>query len=79
MKKKLSSKLINYQKSAGISDITTFDATPYLGQIDLLVGGSPCQAFSMVGKRHGLEDTRGTLFYEFARVVNETKTKNFYL
>ena len=71
--------LANYQLSEERwhSDITTFDATPYLGQIDLLVGGSPCQAFSMVGKRHGLEDTRGTLFYEFARVVNETKPKIF--
>lgn len=59
------------------SDITTFDATPYRGQVDILVGGSPCQAFSMVGKRHGLEDTRGTLFYDFARVVNETQPKIF--
>lgn len=59
------------------SDITTFDAKPYCGQVDILVGGSPCQAFSMVGKRHGLEDTRGTLFYDFARVVNETQPKIF--
>lgn len=59
------------------SDITEFDATPYTGQVDLLVGGSPCQAFSMVGKRHGLEDTRGTLFYDFARVVSETQPKVF--
>lgn len=59
------------------SDITVFDATPYRGQVDVLVGGSPCQAFSMVGKRHGLEDTRGTLFYDFARVVNETQPKVF--
>ncbi|ACA32633.1 DNA-cytosine methyltransferase [Histophilus somni 2336] len=59
------------------SDITTFDAIPYRDQVDILVGGSPCQAFSMVGKRHGLEDTRGTLFYDFARVVNETQPKVF--
>lgn len=59
------------------SDITTFDASPFLGKVDLLVGGSPCQAFSMVGKRHGLEDTRGTLFYDFARVVDETQPKIF--
>lgn len=45
--------------------------------IDLLVGGSPCQAFSMVGKRLGFEDTRGTLFYEFARIINECKPKVF--
>lgn len=59
------------------SDITTFDATPYKNQVDILVGGSPCQAFSMVGKRLGLEDTRGTLFYDFARVVSETQPKLF--
>lgn len=59
------------------SDITTFSANRYKGKVDLLVGGSPCQAFSMVGKRLGLLDTRGTLFYEFARVVNECKPKVF--
>lgn len=59
------------------TDITKFDATPYSNQVDLLVGGSPCQAFSMVGKRLGLEDTRGTLFYDFARVVSETQPKLF--
>lgn len=58
-------------------DITFFDAKPYLNQVDLVVGGSPCQAFSMVGKRLGLEDVRGTLFYEFARVVDECKPKVF--
>ena len=59
------------------SDIHEFDATPYKGQVDLFVGGAPCQAFSMVGKRLGLEDTRGTLFYEFARVVKECRPKVF--
>ena len=58
-------------------DVTTFSAKKYEGKLDLLVGGSPCQAFSMVGKRLGLEDIRGTLFYDFARIVNETKPKVF--
>lgn len=58
-------------------DITLFDAKPYLNQLDLVVGGSPCQAFSMVGKRLGLEDVRGTLFYDFARVIDECKPKIF--
>jgi DNA (cytosine-5)-methyltransferase 1 len=58
-------------------DVTKFNATKYKNKVDLLVGGSPCQAFSMVGKRLGLEDTRGTLFYDFARVVNECKPKVF--
>lgn len=58
-------------------DIHEFDAKPYKGKVDLFVGGAPCQAFSMVGKRLGLEDTRGTLFYEFARVVKECQPKVF--
>ncbi|OSI16969.1 DNA cytosine methyltransferase [Neisseria dumasiana] len=59
------------------NDITQFDAKPFKNQVDILVGGSPCQAFSMVGKRAGLEDTRGTLFYDFARVVDEVQPKVF--
>lgn len=59
------------------NDIHNFDAKPYLDQVDLLVGGAPCQAFSMVGKRLGFEDTRGTLFYEYARVIKECQPKVF--
>jgi DNA (cytosine-5)-methyltransferase 1 len=59
------------------NDIRDFDARPYKGKVDFLVGGAPCQAFSMVGHRLGFEDARGTLFYEFARVVKETKPKVF--
>ncbi|HHH18966.1 MAG TPA: DNA (cytosine-5-)-methyltransferase [Campylobacterales bacterium] len=58
-------------------DVYHIKGEKYQGQIDLLVGGSPCQSFSMVGKRKGLEDTRGTLFYEFARVVQESQPKVF--
>lgn len=59
------------------TDIHEFDARPYLDQVDLFVGGAPCQAFSMRGKRGGFEDTRGTLFSEFARIVIECKPKVF--
>lgn len=59
------------------NDVTKFSAKKYAGKIDILVGGSPCQAFSMVGNRKGLEDARGTLFYDFARVVDETQPKVF--
>jgi len=58
-------------------NVTTFNAKKYKNKVDLLVGGSPCQAFSMVGNRLGLDDTRGTLFYDFARVANECKPKIF--
>ncbi|MEA1983373.1 MAG: DNA (cytosine-5-)-methyltransferase [Campylobacterota bacterium] len=59
------------------SDVININGEKYKNKIDLLVGGSPCQSFSMVGKRKGLEDTRGTLFYEFARVVKESQPKIF--
>ncbi len=59
------------------TDVRDFDATKYKGQVDFIVGGAPCQAFSMVGHRLGFEDARGTLFYEFARVVKETQPKVF--
>lgn len=59
------------------SDVHDFCAKPYLNQVDLLVGGAPCQAFSIVGNRLGFEDTRGTLFSEFARIINECKPKVF--
>jgi surface protein len=49
----------------------------YKDEVDILVGGSPCQAFSVNGKRGGFEDTRGTLFYEYARIIKETRPKVF--
>lgn len=58
-------------------DVQDFSAKKYKYKIDLLVGGSPCQSFSMAGKRGGMEDTRGTLFYDFARVIQECKPKVF--
>ena len=58
-------------------DVRFLDGYQYRNEIDLFVGGSPCQSFSMVGKRGGFEDTRGTLFYEFARLVNEIRPKVF--
>lgn len=57
------------------SDVSTLDFTQYKNQVDLLSGGFPCQAFSYAGKKLGFEDTRGTLFFEFARAVKETNPK----
>ena len=64
-------------ESRWIPDIHDVDGTKFRGKVDLLVGGSPCQSFSMVGNRKGLEDPRGLLIYEFTRLVNEIKPKIF--
>ncbi len=58
-------------------DASFLDGTQYNGKVDLFVGGSPCQSFSLVGKQRGLSDTRGTLFYEYARLVDEIQPKVF--
>lgn len=58
-------------------DVRFLDGNQYNGKIDILVGGSPCQSFSVNGKRGGFEDTRGTLFYEYARIVKESQPKVF--
>ncbi|NEN22010.1 DNA (cytosine-5-)-methyltransferase [Cryomorpha ignava] len=52
-------------------DVKDFDFTKYHNKVDVVTGGFPCQAFSYAGKKLGLDDARGTLFYEFARVVKE--------
>nr|WP_205625280.1 DNA (cytosine-5-)-methyltransferase [Flavobacterium hibernum] len=52
-------------------DIKNFIFSEYYNQVDVVTGGFPCQAFSYAGKRLGFEDARGTLFYEFARVIKE--------
>ena len=44
-----------------------------LPDFDILVGGFPCQSFSIAGKRKGFEDTRGTLFFEIARILKAKK------
>lgn len=67
----------NISEDRWYNDVCDIDGTKYKGKLDLLVGGSPCQSFSMVGKRRGFDDTRGTLFYEFARVVKENQPKVF--
>ncbi len=58
-------------------DVRLLDGKKYKGCVDIFVGGSPCQSFSIMGKQMGLEDTRGTLFYEYARLVKEIQPKVF--
>lgn len=56
-------------------DITNVDFTPWRDNVDLLTGGFPCQAFSYAGKQGGFGDTRGTLFFELARALDEIRPK----
>jgi len=60
------------------SDITTLDEKKLL-TFDILLAGFPCQAFSIAGKRGGFEDTRGTLFFDVARIIKEKKPHAFLL
>lgn len=58
-------------------DIKNIDFTKYLGEIDFISGGFPCQAFSYAGSKRGFEDVRGTLFFEFARAIKQIQPKVF--
>jgi DNA (cytosine-5)-methyltransferase 1 len=68
----------NIDKDRWYNDVTKLDATKYLDEnIDIVVGGSPCQSFSFVGKQKGLDDERGNLIFQFIRIINECKPKVF--
>ena len=58
-------------------NVRFIDGTQYEGNVDLFIGGSPCQSFTLLGYQKGLEEARGTLFYEFARLVKEIQPKAF--
>lgn len=71
--------LANYIIDSGDfhTDIRFMRGDEYAGHVDILVGGSPCQSFSTYGKKQGLEDVRGTLFYDYARIIKESNPKIF--
>jgi len=55
------------------NDVREMDGRQYQGKVDVLVGGSPCQAFSIAGLRNGTDDERGQLIYQYIRIVDEVK------
>ena len=67
----------NFPKGTNIicDDIKNINFDTYKNKIDIVQAGFPCQAFSYAGKSLGFEDTRGTLFFEFARCVKEVQPK----
>ncbi len=67
--------------NADIAEISKLNLLQYFdlkkGELDLLSGGAPCQSFSYAGKRLGLEDARGTLFYHYAKFLEQLQPKMF--
>lgn len=68
----------NYPQIEHCGDVTTADFTQYQG-FDLLIGGSPCQGFSIAGKQLNFNDPRSKLYFEFERALKEVKPKYFLL
>ena len=68
----------NHFDHLDLGDVTLIQASD-LPDFDLLVGGFPCQAFSVAGNQQGFNDTRGTLFFEIARILKEKKPEYFLL
>lgn len=68
----------NFPNTIQIGDITKINSND-LPAIDLLLGGSPCQGFSMAGKQLNFNDPRSKLFFEYVRILNEIKPKYFLL
>jgi DNA-cytosine methyltransferase len=68
----------NYPNTKQLGDVTKIKSSD-LPQIDLLIGGSPCQGFSFAGKQLNFNDPRSKLFFEFVRLKNECNPKYFLL
>ncbi|HEO2488861.1 TPA: DNA (cytosine-5-)-methyltransferase [Streptococcus agalactiae] len=62
-----------------IKEVTDHDFRQFRGQVDIICGGFPCQAFSLAGRRLGFEDTRGTLFFEIARAAKQIQPRFLFL
>jgi len=69
----------NYPSTIQIGDICDLTKADLPSDIDLLVGGSPCQGFSLMGKQLNFTDNRSKLFFEYVRILKEVKPKYFIL
>ena len=68
----------NYPDTVHLGDVRDVKGDD-LADIDLLIGGSPCQGFSFAGQQLNFDDPRSQLFFEFVRIKNETQPKYFLL
>jgi DNA-cytosine methyltransferase len=68
----------NFPNTIHLGDVTQVKAEN-LPKIDLLIGGSPCQGFSIAGKQLNFDDPRSALFFEYVRLLKELKPKYFLL
>lgn len=71
--------LKNYPNTIQLGDVTKIDFTEFIGKVDLIMGGSPCQDLSIAGKRKGLSGERSGLFYKFVEAIEVIKPKYFLL
>jgi DNA (cytosine-5)-methyltransferase 3A len=69
----------NYPNTIQLGDVTKIDFEQFIGKIDLIMGGSPCQDLSIAGKRAGLQGERSGLFYKFVEAIETIKPKYFLL
>ena len=69
----------NYPNTIQLGDINNIDFTEFIGKVDLIMGGSPCQDLSIAGKRKGLQGERSGLFYKFVEAIEVIKPKYFLL
>lgn len=69
----------NYPDTIQLGDINNIDFMQFIGNIDLIMGGSPCQDLSIAGKRKGLQGERSGLFYKFVEAIEVIKPKYFLL
>ena len=69
----------NYPDTKRVGDVNSINFNEFVRNVDLLIGGSPCQGFSMAGKKLNFDDPRSKLFFKFVEALNIIKPKYFLL